>query len=91
MVMVWGWGQVMVLVVGRAARFVLFAASGPSTSRPGDMVTIDDETLHRLPPVATTLDAGDASELPVVLEGEIPGGVLRWRMGDSPPRSTVPW
>jgi hypothetical protein len=68
-------GRALGLVVGRPARFELFASDDARGDQPGDVVTIDEERFDRLPPVAATFGAaeksGAAAALAVVLEGEL--------------------
>ena len=57
------------LLVGRAARFDLYAAD--HTHAAGEVVTVDDATFTRLPPLVTRLSSDGATELDVALEGEL--------------------
>ncbi|HTJ81239.1 MAG TPA: Hsp70 family protein [Polyangiaceae bacterium] len=77
----------LVLVVGRPARFDLFASDDAVAVSAGDVVEIDDERFDALPALSTTVgDAsgagsatkpGSGSELRVVLEAELtPVGTL---------------
>ncbi len=62
----------LALVVGRLARFELFASDDAQGHFAGDVVAIDDQHFDRLPPVAASFPAGLAEEtLMVVLEGEL--------------------
>jgi hypothetical protein len=63
----------LALVLGKAARFELLASAETRHEQPGDLVTIDDEAFHRLPPIATRLEprAGVATEVPVQIEAEL--------------------
>jgi hypothetical protein len=66
----------MALKLGRPVRFELFAADAGPVHSPGQVVSVDDDAFERLPPVATSFEAQQASaeqdaEIPVVLEGEL--------------------
>ncbi|HEY2513530.1 MAG TPA: Hsp70 family protein, partial [Polyangiaceae bacterium] len=50
----------LALVLGRPARFELWASDEASGHAPGDLVTLDEERFTRLPPIATTFAAGTA-------------------------------
>jgi molecular chaperone DnaK (HSP70) len=64
-------GRTVALVVGRAARFDLFA-SDETRDRAGDVVTIDEDRFDALPPALAAFDAGAAREDVIVeLEGEL--------------------
>lgn len=62
-------GRTFGLVVGRTARFDLFASSG-GAARVGEVTTIDDESFVLLPPIVTAA-RGTSGEIPVKLEGRI--------------------
>ncbi|MBI2393000.1 MAG: hsp70 family protein [Deltaproteobacteria bacterium] len=68
-------GRTFGLVVGRTARFDLFASSGAAgqVDRVGDVSTIDDETFVLLPPIVAAVGRGSsgARELAVRLEGQL--------------------
>lgn len=57
------------LLVGRPARFDLWASEGARVDAPGALVTLDDEGFRPLPPVAAAFDPGAAGEVDVVVEG----------------------
>ena len=59
------------LVVGRPARFELFASSDEREDHPGTVVRLEPETFARLSPVAAHIEASTRGELPVQLEGEL--------------------
>ncbi len=63
----------LVLLVGRPARFDLFASDESLRFEPGEVVTIDDERFDAQPPLTTTVRAegGRGGEVPVVLEAEL--------------------
>ncbi len=65
-------GRTFALVVGRAARFDLFASAGEvgRVDRVGDVGAVDEETFALLPPVVTVV-AGERGEVTVRLEGEL--------------------
>jgi len=65
-------GRTFGLVVGRTARFDLFASSGVAgrVERVGDVTTIDDETFVLLPPIVTAA-RGASGEIKVRLEGRV--------------------
>jgi len=69
----------LVLVVGRPARFDLFASDDAFAGATGDVVAVDDERFDALPPLSTTVVANtkNGGELRVVLEAELtPVGTL---------------
>jgi molecular chaperone DnaK (HSP70) len=59
------------LLVGRPARFDLFASSSERGDLPGAVVHLDPDDFTRLPPVATAVEASSRGEIPVHLEGEL--------------------
>jgi molecular chaperone DnaK (HSP70) len=63
----------LVLLVGRPARFELFASDEALHVEPGEVVTIDDERFDAQPPLTTTVRAegGRGGEVPVFLEAEL--------------------
>jgi molecular chaperone DnaK (HSP70) len=64
-------GRTFALTVGRPARFELYA-SDERDDPPGAVVPIDEETMARLPPLATVFAAGQKPrEVNVALEGEL--------------------
>jgi hypothetical protein len=63
--------QVLSLVVGRPARFDLFASSGEREDPPGAVVSLDPEEFSRLPPVEGAIEATARGEIPVRVEGEL--------------------
>jgi molecular chaperone DnaK (HSP70) len=72
-------GRTFALVVGRPARFDLFASDDAPAHPPGEVVMLDDDFVA-LPPVAVHFEAGDGDrsrEMLVELEGELtPVGTL---------------
>ncbi|NUO54349.1 MAG: Hsp70 family protein [Polyangiaceae bacterium] len=65
------------LVVGRPARFVLYASDEVGALEPGDVVTVDDERFTELAPLTTTVPAAAGGEVTVELEAELtPVGTL---------------
>jgi hypothetical protein len=71
-------GRTFSLIVGRPARFDVFA-SDVYVHRPGEAVVVDDESYGRLPPVTARLP-GEKGEIKVALEGELtPVGTLELR------------
>jgi molecular chaperone DnaK (HSP70) len=71
-------GRTFALVVGRPARFDVFA-SDVCVHRPGESVTVNDDDYVRLPPVAARL-GGQKGDIKVGLEGELtPVGTLELR------------
>ena len=60
------------LVLGRPARFELWASDEASGHAPGDLVAIDEERFIRLPPIAATFASGTprGETIKVALEGE---------------------
>jgi hypothetical protein len=72
-------GRTFGLVVGRPARFDLFASDDAPIHSPGEIVTLDDDFVA-LPPIAVHFEAGDGDrsrEMLVELEGELtPVGTL---------------
>jgi molecular chaperone DnaK (HSP70) len=72
-------GRTFGLVVGRPARFDLFASDDAPIHPPGEVVTLDDDFVA-LPPVAVHFEAGEGDrtrEMLVELEGELtPVGTL---------------
>jgi hypothetical protein len=66
-------GRALALTVGRQARFELYA-SDERDDPLGTVVKVDDETMQRLPPVATAFAPDEkAREVKVALEGELTG------------------
>jgi molecular chaperone DnaK (HSP70) len=68
-------GRTFALVVGRPARFELFASDDASHAA-GEVVPLDEDHFQQLPPVTTTLGArglppGTRQELHVGIEGEL--------------------
>jgi molecular chaperone DnaK (HSP70) len=63
--------QVFSLVVGRPARFDLFASSAEREDPPGAVVTLDPEYFSPLPPIEGAIEASVRGELPVRIEGEL--------------------
>jgi molecular chaperone DnaK (HSP70) len=65
----------LAMVIGRAARFALWASDETSGHAPGDVVPLDDERFTRLPPIVATFGAGErsapAEAIGVALEGEL--------------------
>jgi molecular chaperone DnaK (HSP70) len=63
----------LTLVLGRPARFELWASDEAAGHAPGDVVAIDEDRFVRLPPIAAKLTSSEArgEELRVVLEGEL--------------------
>lgn len=55
------------LRVGQPVRFHLLTASGDGDHRPGDIVELDDEQFHSLPPLAVALEGDDKAEITVQL------------------------
>jgi molecular chaperone DnaK (HSP70) len=71
-------GRTFALVVGRPARFELFA-SDVLVHDPGEPVTVNDDDYGRMPPMTARLQ-GAKGELKVGLEGELtPVGTLELR------------
>jgi hypothetical protein len=72
-------GRTFGLVVGRPARFDLFASDDAPVHPPGEVVPLDDDFVA-LPPVAVQFEAGEGErtgEMLVELEGELtPVGTL---------------
>jgi len=69
------YGRTFALVVGRPARFELFASDDASHSA-GDVVELDDDHFSNLPPMTSTIGAasilpGKPQEIVVSLEGEL--------------------
>ncbi len=52
-------GQQFVLRLGLPVRFHLVANSGDQTYQPGELVTVDDELFHSLPPLAVAFNPQD--------------------------------
>ncbi len=73
-------GRTFGLLVGRPARFDLFASDQARIDPPGEVVPLEDDKFMRLPPVAVSFEASEsrrAPELQVELEGELtPIGTL---------------
>ena len=71
-------GREFALVVGRPARFDLFASDDAAVHLPGEAVVLDDDRFHALPPVAASFaPSRAATEIKVALEGELsPLGTL---------------
>jgi hypothetical protein len=64
-------GRTLALTVGRPARFDLYA-SDERDDKTGALVTVDEDSMQRLPPVATSFTAGQRTrEVNVALEGEL--------------------
>lgn len=65
-------GRTFALVLGTRVRFDLFA-SDEVNSRPGEVVTLDEERFEALPPVATAFEVGarKTETVKVALEGEL--------------------
>ena len=66
-------GRTLALVVGRPARFELFASDQASDGA-GDVITLDEDRFEALPPVAAAFESGTAhraEEVKVQLEGEL--------------------
>ena len=65
----------LAIVVGRAARFALWASDETSGHVPGDVVPIDDERFTRLPPIVATFGARERTRghesVGVAIEGEL--------------------
>jgi molecular chaperone DnaK (HSP70) len=66
-------GTTLALVVGRPARFDLFASDNARGHRAGDVLAWSDVELDALPPLFASFGAaaGGAESVPVVLEGEL--------------------
>jgi molecular chaperone DnaK (HSP70) len=65
-------GRTFALALGTRVRFDLFA-SDEATSRPGEVVTLDEDRFEALPPVAVAFEtsARKAETVKVALEGEL--------------------
>ena len=65
-------GRTFALVLGAKVRFDLFA-SDEISSRPGEVVTLDEDRFEALPPVATAFEASarKPETVKVALEGEL--------------------
>ena len=65
-------GRTFALVLGARVRFDLFA-SDEASSRPGEVVILDEDRFEALPPVATAFEASarKAETVKVALEGEL--------------------
>ncbi len=65
----------LAIVLGRAARFALWASDETSGHVAGDVVAIDDERFTRLPPIVTTFGARERQRaeesVRVAIEGEL--------------------
>jgi hypothetical protein len=69
-------GRTFALATGRPARFHVLA-SDEVTAAAGDVVTVVEERFATLPPLTTTIAAGGAAEVRVIVEGELsPVGTL---------------
>ncbi|MDD4914630.1 MAG: hsp70 family protein [Methylococcales bacterium] len=55
------------LRVGQPVRFHLLSNSGDSPCRPGDIVELDDEQFHSLPPLAVAFEGSEKAEIGVQL------------------------
>ncbi len=73
-------GRTFGLLVGRPARFDLFASDQARIDAPGEVVSLEDDKFMALPPVAVRFEASEqhrTPELEVELEGELtPIGTL---------------
>ena len=64
----------LALRVGRAVRFDLFASDTGKAHAPGEIVQLDEDRFHRLPPVTMSFDSEtteQSGEVGVALEGEL--------------------
>jgi hypothetical protein len=65
----------LAIVLGRAARFALWASDETSGHVPGDVVVIDEERFVRLPPIVATFGARERTRghesVGVAIEGEL--------------------
>lgn len=65
----------LAIVVGRAARFAVWASDETSGHAPGDVVALDEERFTRLPPIVATFGARERAakqeSVGVALEGEL--------------------
>lgn len=69
----------LVLTVGKAVRFDLYASDDAAVHAPGELVPLDTERFHQLPPVSVSFGEGDTTsgDVRVKLEGELtPVGTL---------------
>ena len=66
-------GVPIALLVGRPARFDLFASDNARGHRPGDIVPLLDAEFDRLPPLSATFESSSGTEdsICVVLHGEL--------------------
>ncbi len=55
------------LRVGQPVRFHLLSTSGDNVYQPGDIVELDDQYFHSLPPLALALEGEQNSQIPVQL------------------------
>jgi len=55
------------LRVGQPVRFHLLSSSGDGVYQPGDLVVIDDERFHSLPPLAVAFEGQQKAEVAVLL------------------------
>ena len=60
-------GQLFALRVGQPVRFHLLSCSGDGDFRPGQIVELDDERFHSLPPLAVALQGQEKAEIVVQL------------------------
>ncbi|WP_367155020.1 Hsp70 family protein [Methylomonas sp. HYX-M1] len=60
-------GRHFALKIGQPVRFHLLSASGDSMQHPGDIVTLDDEHFHDLPPLAVAFEGEQKQEIAVQL------------------------
>lgn len=66
-------GRTLALLVGRPARFDLFASDDDAVHSPGDVVAIDEDRFQALPPVAAAIKdpTKKSAEVHVHIEGEL--------------------
>jgi hypothetical protein len=66
-------GRTLALLVGRPARFDLFASDDDAVHSPGDVVAIDEDRFQALPPVAASIKdpTKKSAEVHVHIEGEL--------------------